>query len=120
MAIEVYDTKNAGGATIVPGRRLYLDSSRTKLVPAGDKDARYLYCTEKQAVSTAEYEKLMADNGDDSAVDAEPGDDSASAGLAEDTPTSSCTDNEEATSPDESLRAGGARPAPRRARKRRM
>lgn len=60
MAIEVYDTKDSGGAQIIPGRRLYLDASRTKLVPQDHKDARYLYCTERQAVPRVEYERLMA------------------------------------------------------------
>lgn len=58
MAIEIYSKKDGGGL-VTPGRRLYLDKTRKRLVPHGHEDARILYCTERQAVPRAEYEALI-------------------------------------------------------------
>lgn len=62
MAVTVYDNKALKaqkGSKVIPGVRLYLNSDRTKIVPEGHPEARYLYCNEHKAVPKAELEKLL-------------------------------------------------------------
>lgn len=61
MSVNFYSNKAqiAGHNKIVPGRRLYFTSDRSKVVEEGDPRARYLYCTEYSYVPEDEYNHLL-------------------------------------------------------------
>lgn len=64
MAVAVYDNKAfkaQAGEKVIPGRRLYTNADRTKIVPEGHPEARYLYCNEHKAVPRAELESLLVE-----------------------------------------------------------
>lgn len=59
MAITNYDNKEAGGGKVVtPGRRLWLDTDRKRLLEDGHPDARYLFCHPHHRVSQAALDEL--------------------------------------------------------------
>lgn len=64
MAVKVYDNKALkaqAGEKVIPGRRLYFNRDRTKVVPAGHPEAYSLYCNEHKAVPRAELESMLVD-----------------------------------------------------------
>ena len=49
----------SGENKFVPGKRLYLNAARDKLVKEGHADAASLWCSEYHMVSRADYDRLM-------------------------------------------------------------